>query len=49
MGAVEFTNNTPEPTTEEAQGGILTVVRNGLTSICFQILEGRMEICKCIV
>ena len=40
MGAVEFTNNTPEPTTEEAQGGILTVVRNGLPQFAFKFWKG---------
>jgi len=40
MGAVEFTNNTPEPTTEEAQGGILSVVRNGLPQFAFKFWKG---------
>lgn len=30
LGGVEVINNTPEPTTEEFQGGVTSVVRNGL-------------------
>lgn len=40
MGAVEFTNNTPEPTTEEAQGGVMSVVRNGLPQFAFKFWKG---------
>jgi hypothetical protein len=40
MGAVEFTNNTPESTTEEAQGGVLTVVRKGLPQFSFKFWKG---------
>lgn len=40
MGAVEFTNNTPESTTEEAQGGILSVVRKGLPQFAFKFWKG---------
>lgn len=40
IGAVEFTNNTPETTTEEAQGGIMSVVRNGLPQFAFKFWKG---------
>ena len=40
LGAVEFTNNTPEPTTEEYQGGIMSVVRNGLPQMSFKFIKG---------
>ena len=40
LGAVEFTNNTPEPTTEEYQGGIMSVVRNGLPQLAFKFIKG---------
>jgi len=40
LGAVEATNNTPEATTEEYQGGILSVVRNGLPQFTFKFLKG---------
>lgn len=40
LGAVEFTNNTPEPTTEEYQGGIMSVVRNGLPQFAFKFIKG---------
>lgn len=39
-GAVEATNGTPEPTTEEYQGGIKSVVRNGLPEYTFKFLKG---------
>jgi len=40
LGAVEVTNNTPEATTEEYQGGIMSVVRNGLPQFTFKYLKG---------
>ena len=38
--AVEVVNGTPEPTTEEYQGGIMSVVRNGLPMFTFKFLKG---------
>lgn len=40
LGAVEATNNTPEATTEEYQGGVISVVRNGLPNFTFKFLKG---------
>ena len=40
LGAVEATNNTPEATTEEYQGGVMSVVRNGLPQYTFKFLKG---------
>ena len=40
LGAVEVTNNTPEATTEEYQGGVMSVVRNGLPQYTFKYLKG---------
>lgn len=40
MGAVEVINGTPEATTEEYQGGIMSVVRNGLPMFTFKFLKG---------
>jgi hypothetical protein len=40
LGAVEATNNTPEATTEEYQGGVMSVVRNGLPQFTFKYLRG---------
>ena len=40
LGAVEFTNNTPESTTEEFQGGIKSVVRQGLPEFTFKFIKG---------
>jgi len=40
MGAVEVINGTPEATTEEYQGGIMAVVRNGLPMFTFKFLKG---------
>lgn len=40
LGAVEAINNTPEPTTEEYQGGVKSVVRNGLPEYSFKFLKG---------
>jgi hypothetical protein len=40
LGAVEVVNNTPEPTTEEYQGGIKSIVRNGLVELAFKFLKG---------
>jgi hypothetical protein len=40
LGAVEVTQNTPEPTTEEYQGGVMSVVRNGLPQFAFKFLRG---------
>lgn len=40
LGAVEAINNTPEATTEEYQGGVMSVVRNGLPQYSFKFLKG---------
>lgn len=40
LSAVEATNGTPEATTEEYQGGIKSVVRNGLPEYTFKYLKG---------
>lgn len=40
LGAVEVVNGTPEPTTEEYQVGIMSVVRNGLPMFTFKFLKG---------
>ena len=40
LKAVEVINNTPDPTTEEYQGGIISVVRNGLPQFTFKFLKG---------
>lgn len=40
LGAVEVTNGTPEATTEEYQGGIMSVVRNGLPMFTYKFLKG---------
>lgn len=40
LGAVEVTNNTPEATTEEYQGGVKAVVRNGQPEFTFKYLRG---------
>lgn len=40
LGAVEFTNNTPESTTEEFQGGIKSIVRQGLPEFTFKFIKG---------
>jgi len=40
LGAVEVINGTPEATTEEYQGGIMSVVRNGLPMFTFKFLKG---------
>lgn len=40
MGAVEVVNGTPEATTEEYQGGIMSVVRNGLVMLTYKFLKG---------
>jgi hypothetical protein len=40
LGAVESTNGTPEATTEEYQGGVMAVVRNGLPYFTFKFLKG---------
>ena len=40
LGAVEVANNTPEATTEEYQGGVMSVVRNGLPQFVFKYLKG---------
>lgn len=39
-GAVEVVNGTPEATTEEYQGGVMSVVRNGLPMFTFKFLKG---------
>lgn len=40
LGAVEATNSTPEATTEEYQGGVKSVVRNGLPEFSLKYLKG---------
>lgn len=40
LGAIEATNGTPEATTEEYQGGVKAVVRNGLPEYTFKYLKG---------
>lgn len=40
LGAVEVVNGTPEATTEEYQGGVQSVVRNGLPMFTFKFLKG---------
>lgn len=40
LGAVEVVNGTPEATTEEYQGGIVSVVRNGLPMFTYKFLKG---------
>jgi len=40
LGAVEAINGTPEAVTEEFQGGIMSVVRNGLPMFTFKFLKG---------
>lgn len=40
LGAVEATNGTPEATTEEYQGGVMAVVRNGLPQYTFKYIKG---------
>jgi hypothetical protein len=40
VGAVEFTDNTPEPTTEEFQGGLKNVVRNGKQEYMLKFIKG---------
>lgn len=40
LGAIECVNNTPEATTEEYQGGIMSVVRNGLPQFAFKFIKG---------
>lgn len=40
LGAVEAVNGTPEAVTEEYQGGIMAVVRNGLPYYTFKFLRG---------
>jgi hypothetical protein len=40
LGAVEAVNGTPEATTEEYQGGVMSVVRNGLPMFTFKFLKG---------
>lgn len=40
LGSVEITNNTPEATTEEYQGGVKSVVRNGLPEFSVKYLKG---------
>lgn len=40
LGAVQFTQNTPEATIEEAQGGVKAVVRNGLPEFVFKFWKG---------
>jgi len=40
LGAVQAENKTPEATTEEFQGGVKTVVRNGLPEYTFKFVRG---------
>lgn len=40
LGAVQAENQTPEATTEEFQGGVKTVVRNGLPEYTFKFVRG---------
>lgn len=40
LGAIEATNGTPEATSEEYQGGIKSIVRNGLPEYTFKYLKG---------
>lgn len=40
LGAIEATTGTPEATTEEYQGGVKSVVRNGLPEYTFKYLKG---------
>jgi hypothetical protein len=40
LGAVQAENKTPEATTEEFQGGVKTVVRNGLPEFTFKFVKG---------
>lgn len=40
LGATEATNATPEATTEEFQGGVKSVVRNGLPEFTLKYLKG---------
>lgn len=40
LGSVEVVNGTPEATTEEYQGGVTSVVRNGLPMFTFKFLKG---------
>lgn len=40
LGAVEAVNGTPEATTEEFQGGVMSVVRDGLPMFTFKFLKG---------
>lgn len=40
LDAVDFTNNTPEPTTEETDDGIMSVVRNGKPYFSFKYWKG---------
>lgn len=40
LGAFNVAQNTPEATTEEAQGGIMSVVRNGLPMYTFTFKKG---------
>jgi len=40
VGCVEYTDNTPEATVEEFQGGVKSVVRNGLPEFNFKFKKG---------
>ena len=40
LGSVECVNGTPESVTEEYQGGIMSVVRNGLPMFTYKFLKG---------
>jgi hypothetical protein len=43
LGAIEATNGTPEATTEEYQGGVKSVVRNGLPEYTFKFIKGKWK------
>lgn len=40
LNSVEFTNNTPEPTTKEYTGGVTSVIRNGKPQYMFEFDNG---------
>lgn len=40
LGSKQFTNNTPDPTTEEFSGGIISVIRNGKPQYQFDYDKG---------
>lgn len=40
LNSVEFTNNTPDPTTKEYTGGVMAVIRNGKPQYMFEFDNG---------